>query len=382
MSQMPAEARLIVFEPNIEKTFEVFVFNSDRVESFVYPGPLEPYVTLIDDNPLGPPRNIALKISFPEYIEPGRYEIMFGGKEYKADEGTVSGTAAVASRITILSLFPGKYPEFSISAYDFPNGEKMNFSINVENFGTEDILSAYANIDIYDSENNFITTIKSTEGIVYNKKTDMKSTLLYAEFDSSQFNLKPGFFKGVATLYYDGLEYPEKKEASFRLGTLNVYIQDWTKQIYSNVTNKFVINIESDWSGTIDNVYARIQTPNGVIKTPNLDLNKFQTATLETYWEAKKLEIGNHTVTIEVFYASTSTKKDVVVEALAPVGPVEESPGDIPYLMIGGVLVLILLIAFNIYFFIRKPRASTGSSADVGSNSPSNKTGGVQPPKI
>ncbi|GIU70272.1 MAG: hypothetical protein KatS3mg002_1508 [Candidatus Woesearchaeota archaeon] len=292
-----------------------------------------------------------MRLSLPESLTPGVYEVLFGGREYKEVGGTVGGLAAVASRVTVISLYDGVYPSFSIIANDIGLGEKTNITATIENFGTDTINGAYVNFEIYDPEDNLITTLKSNNVIVPSKKETLNPVIAYATFDSSKFEIRPGFYKVLATLNYDGKVSSEKKEATFRIGTLNVFIKDWTNKIYHNVTNKFIIRIESDWSGLINDVYAKIYTPDGTLKTPNLDLNKFQSANLESYWEVKKTGLGNQTITIEVFYSGTSVKKDVIVEVVPPIGPGVEKPSNIYSLNIL-IIVLLILIISNIYFFV------------------------------
>lgn len=378
MNQMPLEERTLIFEPYLEKEFVVYVFNFEKIESIIYAGELAPYAELIDTNQYGPPREIRMRLSLPESLAPGIYTVQFGGREYYEVGGTVGGLAAVASTVTVLSLYPGIYPTFSLSSYDIGLGEKMNLTVNIDNFGTQDIQEAYANIDIYDSDGNLITTLKTNNVRVPSKKSSLGSVSAQATFDSSKFGLKPGFYNAIATLSYDGQTLPEKKESLFRLGTLKVNVVDWTKTIYANVTNKFVITIESDWSGKIDDVYARVSTPDGILKTPNLDIDKFQRAQLEAYWEVKKTELGNQTISIELFYAGLSEIKQVVVEVVPPIGPGVEKPQLISPILLG-MIILALLIAANLYFFFFKKSNNENKSG----KSPGGSTDGrIQPPKV
>jgi hypothetical protein len=390
MNQMPESERIIIFEPYFEKEFSVNVYNSERIQSFIYPGILEPYTTLIDDAPLTGPRIIKMKLSLPDSLPPGVYEIMFGGKEYYEVGGTVGGLAAVGTRVNVLSLYPGLYPDFSFNAYDLGVGEKTNFTVTIENFGTESIQGAYATIEIYDPNNNLVTTLKTNNAPVPNKKISLRPVVVQATFDSSKFDLKPGLYNAIATLNYDGQTFPDKRESPFRLGTLNVVVTDWTRTLYANVTNKFIITIESDWASTIEDVYARVYTLDGTLKTPNLDLNKFQTAQLEAYWEVKKTQLGNQTVSIEVFYGGTSSKKDVIVEIVPPIEPIEEKPMQISPMMIG-ILVLVLLVAFNIYFFVFKKNNSNqnarnangeANTGNANNGAPNNSLNNIKPPRI
>lgn len=351
MNQMSQESRTIIFEPNLEKEFSVYVFNSERIESIIYPGILAEYVELIDNNQYGPPREIKMRLKLPATLEPGTYEVMFGGREYKTVGGTVGGLAAVASRVTILSLYQGKYPQFSVSADDIGIGETTNITVSIENYGYDDIQYAYAIIQIYDPENSLVATLNTNAVNVPSKKKQLKSSIATAQFISKNYNLRPGIYTIKAKLIYDNSELPEEKNLTFRIGTLTVNIIDWNKIIYANVTNKFIIKIESDWAGEIKDVYAKVYTIDGTLKSPNLDIQKFQTAELETYWDVKKTPLGNQTITIEVFYEKKSSKKEIIVEVVPPIGPGVEKPAQISVLTIG-IIVLAILIAINIYLFL------------------------------
>ncbi|MEM4711262.1 MAG: hypothetical protein QXL18_04930 [Candidatus Woesearchaeota archaeon] len=357
MNQMPQESRIIIFEPNLEKEFSVYVFNSERIESIIYPGTLAEYVELIDNDQYGPPREIKMRLKLPATLEPGTYEVMFGGREYKNVEGTVGGLAAVASRVTILSLYEGKYPQFSVSANDIGIGETTNITISIENYGYEDIQYAYSIIQVYDPENNLVATLNTNAVNVPSKKKSLQPSISTAQFISKNYNLRPGIYTIKAKLIYDNSELPEEKTITFRVGTLTVNIVDWNKIIYSNVTNKFIIKIESDWAGEIKDVYAKVYTMDGTLKSPNLDIQKFETAELETYWDVKKTPLGNQTVTIEVFYEKKSTKKEVIVEVVPPIGPGVEKPTQISVLTIG-IIVLVVLIVINIYLFLFRKKES------------------------
>ena len=105
-------------------------------------------------------------------------------------------------------------------------------------------------------------------------------------------------------------------------------------------------------------------------------MNKFQSATLETYWETKGLEIGEYDVVIEIFYEKTSIKKTVKVNVIDGIPPIIEKPKtfEIKTTTIAIIAAVILaLINIGIFFYIKKPK---NKNEESNQNSTS-----IQPPK-
>ncbi|MBS3174028.1 hypothetical protein J4399_06745 [Candidatus Woesearchaeota archaeon] len=123
------EERYIVFQPNIERHYEFTIGKAEFIHSFKNAGVLDPYVTVNDPAQDSGPRPISADIKLPEKIDPGLYYIFIGGLETSGEPGTVSARAGIQSKITVLSLYPGKYLEYSLTANDVGVNEKINFSM-------------------------------------------------------------------------------------------------------------------------------------------------------------------------------------------------------------------------------------------------------------
>ena len=365
VSQSPPEDRFLIYIPGIEKQFGVFIGDVQNFHSYIKtPVEFQDYVTLLDDAQDSGPRGIQAIVRMPPGLKPGKYEIFMGGKEIASPGGMISALTAIQSRITVLSLYPGEYAIFNLVLGDVGVNESTNFTISVENYGINIINAAQGYIEIYGPDGEFVANITTNVGSVPVKTAENPEAqaILYATFTPATYNLKPGNFHAVGHLIYDGVFAPDSENGDFRVGSLTVKIIDWTRSLYINSTNKFEIKISSDWVGQIDDVYARIITPNhGTIKTPNLDLNRFSSATLETYWETDKLELNPYNVTIQLYYAGTMTEKVVEVNMTTGTPPVEERPKSNFTLTLGTntiiLIVLVLIFIFNIYFFVFRKKA-------------------------
>lgn len=349
--------KTIEFEPNIEKRITFGVTDAEKIKVYVE-GDLTEYVTIIDPAPDSGPRTIEVVIKLPEQLTPGRYTIYLRAQELPSAPGMVGATAAMRTRIPINVYYPGKYPEYTLRIDDLNINEKTNATVNVNNFGLVQIDSAQAKIDIYDEQDNQITTIYTSTKTIIAKGNEN----LVAVLDSAQFNMRKGNYYGIATLTYDGIIANQTDKAPFRIGTLNVEIVDWTKEAYPNAINKFEIYIESDWSGTIEDVYAKIYTPNNLeLKTPNVDAKKFDKAKLETYWDTKDLQTGEYDVKLEVFYQGKSVTKTIKVNLIEGIPPIIEQPEksfgesmNMTTILLIIIAVLVALVILNMFFLFKK----------------------------
>ena len=366
--------RNFVYSPGLEANLEYIFGGADRIRIYFYDSPIKQYFDIIDPNPDGGPRSVQLSMKLPDTLAPGRYELFLAGRELSESGAMISAVVSMRTRITVLALYPGVYPEWSLGTNDFNTGEVGSFSVSVNNLGTEQINTVKSSIDIYSPDNVLITTIYTDQQSVPSNTI----VNLVASLNTSEFNLAPGIYKAVAHFAYDGIVVNKTIDKTFRIGSMYVDIVDWSKEVIVNVTNKFTMTIRSDWSGNINDVYAKINFPNGKnAKTPNVDLEKFQDGSLETYWEVKNLEIGSYDVPVEIFYNQLSTKKILKVDVINGFPPVIELPKsnslfdnlsfknfNTTYIIL---IVLVLLLLFNVYYFVFKKKGGGNNSMNSAS---------------
>jgi len=386
IAQPSLEERQLVFKPGLEATYDFQILNADRIHTYVA-GDLAQYATIIDDAQDSGPRGIQARIKLPQELAPGRYEILIGAKELPKDSSMIGGVAAIQSRISILSLYDGVYPQFSFAARDVNINDKATFKVNVLNLGKQDIAIAQGIIDIYDLNNNSITTINTDiQSIPSNSNVELNAT-----FDTSKFSLQPGIYIARARYTYNGIILNQTDEQKFMIGQMRITITDWSRTIYVNTTNKFTVNIESDWAADIKDVYAKIQFPNEnrPVKTPNMDLIKDissdkttvkASTMLETYWETAGMNTGMTKVDVEIFYDKQTIRQTLDVNVTTSPIPILEQPKKFDMLAFKDnniillnmtipmtvflMIVLSIIVLFNIYYFAARKKKG-GNSANV-----------------
>jgi hypothetical protein len=167
-------------------------------------------------------------------------------------------------------------------------------------------------------------------------------------------------------------------QSVFRVGQMNVDIVDSTEDIYVNSTNKYILTIESDWAGSITDVYARITTPDGKsLKTPNVDMispggGRKAAAQIETYWETGGLAIGTYNLTITLYYKGLTSNKNVNVNIIEGKAPELEKPKNanskLGYII--AISIAIAIIVFTgVYFLVFKkgnePKPKSADDIDI-----------------
>lgn len=367
--------KIIPFEPGVETELKLSVFDSSKIQ-VTLEGDLMPYATIIDPNPNGGPRTVTVRLKFPEYLQPGEHTLYLVASEYTGQEASVGGVASVRAGIKAFALYPAKHPTLQgVVASDTNINEKTEIGINVINQGEDPIDVAYGKMRVYNQENNLVAILETDSASI----TSYQGVSMTTDLDGATYNLTPGIYRVNGTLIYDNIEHPITMEGTFRVGRMNIDVIDSTKEVIVNATNKYKIIIESDWSGTINDVYARITMPNGKsLKTPNVDMistgGSKGVAELETYWETENIGTGTYDAEITIYYNGQTSTKKVQVNIINGVAPAIEKKKEInPDLKIGIIAAAVLIVIIIVYLTVFRKK---------GSNSTNTSDGEIKPPSL
>jgi len=354
-----------VFEAGMEKTFMFYIYDNKKVSASLE-GDLAEYAILKDPNLDGNSRNIEVTLKLPEYLEPGSHTLYVTATQSLGEAATVGGIASVRTGITVFALYPGKHPVFyGVATNDLNLNEKTSIGVHLINEGEETIDGASGILTIYDSNNTVIAILKTESQSVKPFETKTITTIL----DAALYNMSLGNYRVIGNLIYDGTDIGYTKENTLIVGSMKVDIVETTPEVYVNSTNKYKISISSDWSGDIDNVYAKITMPNGrVVKTPGVDLIKpgqgrKAAAEIEAYLETEGIALGEYNVDVTLYYkgqSSTKTVKLNVIDGKAP--ELEKAKLITPMTTFIGISVLVIIF-LGVYFLVFRKRK--GPSIDT-----------------
>jgi hypothetical protein len=377
--------RTLLFQPGEEYTFRYYLFDSPRVNVELQ-GDLTQYATIVDPDPQGPPRNIDVTIKMPDYLEPGQHQLYIVATESTGNKVAIGGIASVREGIAVFALYPAKHPIFdSLDVSDVNVNEKTTLGVTVSNQGEELIDDASGVITVYDQENQTLAILKTeSKSIASNDKQSLKATL-----DAALYNMTPGKYRVQGSVTYDGAKMEDTVEGSLIVGELKVNILDSTKELIVNATNKYYLTLESDWSGDITDVYAKIKTPNGkVIKTENIDLIKPSpgrkaAGIIEAYIETNDLSLGEQDLEVTLYYKGVSTTEQVKVNIIDGKPPVLDKPSVItPKIIFIGISVIIILFVAIYFLIFRRGGGKTGSDNSSNAGNTAYNDANIRPPSL
>ncbi|MBW2984585.1 hypothetical protein KY361_05690 [Candidatus Woesearchaeota archaeon] len=347
------------YVPNLEftQTYQI-ITTSDYTQDYTLyvTGGLGQYITIEPDQfkdivPGSDPYfTVSLKLpeGLDKEVSPGIHQIRIGVKETVSSSGG-KGIGLLTSSEAIIDvrfLYPGKYLTAKLNVKDVEVNKPANFKINVYNGGKEDINSVRAKIEVYDSNGNKVA-------MAYTEEKSLKSNAedtLHAQLSTE--GLKSGEYKAVATVYYDMKEL-KTNEAKFKIGSLEIWIIDYTKEVPAGKINPFDIEIESRWNNQIQNVYAIVTIGRRTFQTPSTNIAPWEKKTITGYFDATNMGVGEYDAEI-ILYFGDNTAKELGKVTITKPEEVMLMPVITPTTTLLVIIIILLVIADIIYLVYSK----------------------------
>jgi hypothetical protein len=362
-----------VFKPGMEGEIQFYFRNNlDKAETLLasLEGDLAEYarITSASEALLNPEERMFVTISFklPDSIgEPGWHAFNVVATESEGSGGTVGARGQVVVPVKFFVQYPGKRLNLRLDASDAGVGEDVKFKLHISNVGTEPVENAQATIDILDDgeKKGTVATDKISVGV-------MESKIVEASWNSG--SIAQGVYLANAVLNYEG--GPAYANDTFRIGTFDIDVINFTKKVGKGLVNKFVIEIESKWSQNIENIFATVDVAGRGISfsAATQQLRPWERKNMSGVLDATSLEIGTYPIQINISFSSGGMTKTKIVNGSIEVVEgkyveekvTEEKPNagknnsSLGYLTTTNILIIIvvLLIIINIIILIRKKK--------------------------
>jgi len=315
-------------------------------------------------------KSVNYEINFPNTPPtPGEHRIDLVVRQFPAgstaDEGTtVSANMAVIAQIVVKVPYPGKFAEGKL----FISGSEKNdtptsFVVMLYNYGTEEIASAYADIEI------FGPTGEKVEGLTTDKKAlkPKEESKLQAVW---QPKVGKGTYKAVVNVHFDDKDFAIQQD--FNIGIFVIDVSDISvKKFKLGDVAKFDILLFNSWNTEMKDVYVEMQVEDNTgkrmteFKTGTINIPAQQAGSLEAYWYTDGVAPGIYKVKLLVHYAGKITQKEyefevntnsitklgagAVGQAVTAQGETGASSQKVIIVLI--LIVLVLLVAMNIIWF-------------------------------
>ena len=331
--------KTIDFFPGLNNniTFTAISENPEEVLDILIGGDLAEYVTTSAQTVTGS-SSFVVSLQFPDTVpEPGKHSITVSLRE-KSSESSFIGTAVeIGAIISVFIPYPGLYGEISLSVPDSNVGERVPIEFHVINRGEQELNLSNVVIDFFTDEKfilhsmNFTPVIISAPGDRYFRK--------YLEGNV----LQSGNYTARARINYEGTI--REINSSFKVGSLNVYLVNFTKTLPSGGIHKFYINLRSSWNSLLSGVYVDVNLTNSLnefyeFRTPSIDIKPWEEQTVISYFDTEKLS-GEYNLQLKIVYPGNfSLFSDTIT--------IIPQKSVLIYLIIGGSLIFLILIYFII----------------------------------
>lgn len=352
-SDVPYDNRFVIFKPGAETSFAFSVGQARSVEAYIEADELlKPYVTLIDPQPGGGDRTVTVKIKFGNTLPPGEHTIHVGARELPPPgvKG-IRTTTTVQTSIRVFSLSSEKSIRGSLEISDVNEGENVSFIVYVQSWTYQDITSVYADIDVEDTSNKKVATVRTNEIFLKSEERTSVSGVLDTQ------NMTPGVYNAKATIFYDGQAIVSR--GTFKIGTLKVEVVSHTKELQAETLNKFEMNVQSNWNEPLENLYGEITLAGKTERTPNINLEKFGDGVLSTYINTREAKTGEQPIKMKLFYAKKSSETTGQVRIVQPLEPLIEKPVEVKPSFNYLYIALILLVVVNIILLWRRKKSKS-----------------------
>lgn len=302
----------IDFQPNAQFSFDFTVSRSELINVFVDEGDLQGCMKLIDSQPNGSGRTVTVIITLPDRLEkPGENRGHISAREINLNPSAISALAEIRAPIVVKVPYPGYYAEMTFEPENVNEGEPEDFKLTVINLGTNQLERVYAVIDVYDDNSKLKSVTTDTRTMASNTQEIFETRM-------STTGMKPGPYKAVATLYYDGGN-TLTKEASFNIGTRYVQINGHSQEVEQGGIKKFDFEVESMWNSEIENVYGKIIFGGAEVQTAGYPLLPWEKKNLSGYIDTSNHPYGEHDVRLEVYYEGETTVKNSRFQIIPPI---------------------------------------------------------------
>ncbi|MFC1741784.1 hypothetical protein ACFL3V_04585 [Nanoarchaeota archaeon] len=342
----------------------------NNYEAYAAGGLLTQYVefdqTRFENIPKKSTKGFTGRIRFPAEIDPpGNHAVRICVREECPTKGNVCGRTAACAQLIFLVLSPGIRPIVGLSASTVNRNDPVDFKVSISNLGKEDINSCSGYIDIFNINKEKVSTVQlDPAGVKSNTKTDIHATW------NTQNNLQ-GNYSATAHVKCDNID--NTANTTFRIGTLDIKIKDYTKELKTGGFKRFVATVESEWNDPLD-IYGQViisdETGTKVTaQTATTKLAPWKELDMEAFIDTSNLEEKEYDIRITIFYAEKSSflegkinlitgepDSEPILSALKEEEKPEKTGISSTALTLMLVIVVILLTVINLFLAWRNKK--------------------------
>lgn len=289
--------RVIDFESLKEYDLKFEVINDDpqSISDIYLDGDLSSYAVL-DKSEVTGQGIVNVHLSLPSALNPpGKHSLIIRARNRPLEDSFIGTRIDVGSLVQVFVPYPGEYIELALNIPDGNIESEIPIEIKAINRGTEELNLSQIYIDFF-SNGEFIDKLSFTPlSLIPTQEKFFRKFL-----DTNNF--KSGDYLAEAHLVTSN---DWSVNSSFKIGSLDVGVVNFTNTLKSGALRKFVINIKSGWNNDLNDVFADVNFTNSeddfFIRTPSISLKPWQESMLEGYLDTSDM-YGEYDVQITLNY--------------------------------------------------------------------------------
>jgi len=354
-------SQTMLYEPGESFTFSNRILNNRDVPidvTIIPTGELGPYIDLtVNETTIDPNSGMRFKytITHPFNLTPGERTGFVEIHDNTLRGGGMFGVKVVVKHRTIVKVpYPGKYALLDIEVPDINLGELIQFNVNVENMGTEDL-----------SDTSLVVVLKDHQGEVLKEKRfkqiSIKTKAVHKVKDYFSSNdLTKGIYY-IEAVYDFGKIINESER--FFIGSFDIDIVKYDSKIYYEQISPYNVQVLSNWNGEIEDVYIEVEINNKTYPSPSKVIRPLGGMNFISYIDDKSLALDQtYDTKITVYYGESQKSKNVNVTVVEYKGQKLEQPKKPDTSLISLVtsstgyliLIIIILVLFNLSLVYKK----------------------------
>jgi len=338
--------KTVNFQPNSTLELEFEIINSEQntfeatlsvlgeLKSIIF---LEkPVVQICSENYRNP---FKIMLKFPSEMEPGIHGSSLQVNPSLPNSETNIIAAYITPQIPIYVRvpYPSKYADVSLAVVPVDEGTPVPIFVQFDNMGSEEILKAGAQVEVYAPSGKLLSTLSTIETNV------LKNSLgkVQAEPD---LVLKRGVYSATAKAYYDGIN--KTITANFTIGEPRIRIMKLvTRELLPGQINRIIFKARNEWNTALSSA-GYVQISNKQNEMPVFQLQEGEEKEIEGFIDTTGLALGEQSMNITLVYASQMRTDTFAVNIV-------EKAIKIPKLSWAWLIILIItLIAIGVLVFI------------------------------
>ncbi len=281
----PAQGRLSgMFEPGKVLRGDFQIGGAERVDAII-DGDLKEYATLDDPQPGGPPRTITVTLVLPQELTPGDHLLYVIAQEIPKNPGMVGGIAATAKQISISVLWDE--PLIRVNGFTVESvavgDPSARLEIKVQSLTKRD-LTLFADFTLLDGDGNELSTGRTDTAPLPSGAT----ATLTGSVPTRSLTPGPYGVKGVVRYASNATEV----ETSFRVGTLELFLEEHTLELAVDTINRFDFTVRSNWNQPLPRTHGIVRLGSLSEQSADITIGPFGTETMKAYLDTRGLSPG------------------------------------------------------------------------------------------